>query len=202
MNITKNILAIDPGAKGGIATFHPALKSNNVQAAPIPADEQTFADLLAQIIAGKPDEWVCFMERVGGYIGDEQPGSRMFNFGDSYGFAKGCVRSLHVRLSLVRPQIWQRGIPNRVGTYSERKRALKGWAQKCFPDLKVTLATADALCILNYAAKYGISDTLGPKQQAAEEWAIAQGYEVPAYGSDEYKRMFAYWCKEVLQKKV
>lgn len=194
----KNILAIDPGANGGIATYHPNLTAHQVQAARMPLDEQECADLFRKIIAGQPQDWFCFMEQVGGYIGEDQPGSRMFNFGDSYGFAKGCLRTLGVKVSLVRPQIWQRGIPNRVGTYTERKRALKEHAQKCFPLVKVTLATADALCILNYAAKYGLSDTLGPKQQAAEAWCIKAGYEVPAYGTDEYKRMFAYYC--TLQK--
>lgn len=194
-----NILAIDPGAQGGIAWTQ---GGGAVVAWALPANEDEITYGLRALLTNPPGlQWECFMEQVGGYIGEDQPGSRMFNFGDSYGFLRGTVKAIGIMPRLVRPQIWQRGIPNRVGTKTERKNALKAHAKKCFPDLKVTLATADALCILNYAMRYGISDTLGPKHQKAEAWCIANGWEIPEYGSNDYKRMFAYWCKEVLQKK-
>lgn len=189
----KNILAIDPGAKGGIAWHCPGTAA---QCLAVPESREEFVNMLRGLICpnrpGVP--WICFLEQVGGYIGKEQPGSRMFTFGESYGFAQGVLAAFGVPVRLVRPQTWQRGIPNRIGEYSERKRALKDFAQQVFPGLRVTLATADALCILNYAVRWGHTDSLEDKQTRAIQWCVDLGYAVPAADSKEFKRMFAYWC--------
>lgn len=189
----KNILAIDPGAKGGVASF----EKGNITAFPIDSE---LSNNVGRLVRAQPSSWVCYLEQVGGYIGDEEKatGSRMFVFGESYGFAKGMCAAFGVHVRLVRPQLWQRGIPNRVGSYGDRKRALKAWAQQCFPALTVTLSTADALCILHYAQRYGETSSLDAKHEAAIAWCKSQGYAVPAFGSDSFKQMFAYWC--LLQK--
>ena len=100
-------------------------------------------------------ELVCVLEEVSGFAGKAQPGSAMFRFGEHFGFIKGVIQALEVRLVLVRPQVWQKGFG--LGTASACasktiwKNKLKAEAQRRFPHLNVTLKTADALLILEYS---------------------------------------------------
>ena len=81
----------------------------------------------------------------------------MFRFGEHFGFVKGVIQALEIRLLLVRPQVWQKGFG--LGTASacssktEWKNKLKAEAQRRFPHLKVTHKTADALLILEWALR-------------------------------------------------
>ena len=103
---------------------------------------------------------VCVLEEVSGFAGKAQPGSAMFRFGEHFGFIKGVVQALEIRLVLVRPQVWQKGFG--LGTASACasktiwKNKLKAEAQRRFPHLNVTLKTADALLILEHAISEGI----------------------------------------------
>ena len=58
---------------------------------------------------------------------------------------------MEIRLVLVRPQVWQKGFglgtASACAKKSEWKNKLKGEAQRRFPELRVTLGTADALLI-------------------------------------------------------
>jgi hypothetical protein len=102
---------------------------------------------------------VCVLEEVSGFAGKAQPGSAMFRFGEHFGFVKGVVQALGIRLVLVRPQAWQKGFG--LGTAaachskSEWKNKLKAEAQRRFPQLSVTLKTADALLILERSISAG-----------------------------------------------
>lgn len=141
----KTLIAIDPGASGGIAIAH----NGHVEAYPMP-DDAALLETLAPM--SRESTTVCYMELVGGFIkGNPAPGSAMFNFGNSYGYIRGLLAALRIKLVLVRPQMWQKGIPGMNQEKAARKRALKEHAARLFPNLKVTLSTADALCILNYA---------------------------------------------------
>ena len=100
------------------------------------------------------DECVCVLEQVGGFVGKGQPGSAMFKFGEHFGFIKGVVQTLGIKLVLVRPQTWQKdfglGTAANCASKSDWKNKLKAEAQRRFPHLPVTLATADALLILEW----------------------------------------------------
>lgn len=154
----KIIIAIDPGANGGIAIAFP---DGKFLAEPMPKTEGDILDYLYSYIAGPTREgtWVVvFIEHVGGYVsGHCAPGSAMFNFGMGFGFLKGVTMALGARLELVRPQVWQK--PLRLGTAASCanktawKNKLKAEAQRRFPGIKVTLQTADALLLLEYARK-------------------------------------------------
>jgi len=92
-----------------------------------------------------------FLEKVGGFIGTPQTGHSMFNFGRGYGFLIGGIMALKFRLTLVRPQQWQKDIG--AGTKGERsttqwKNHLKDIAARLYPDQKITLSVADAFLIL------------------------------------------------------
>ena len=101
-----------------------------------------------------PGETVAFLEEVAGFVGKQQPGSAMFKFGRSFGFIIGVLEALGVRIELVRPQKWQKplslGTASTCASRSEWKNKLKACAQRLHPSLKPTLATADALLILEY----------------------------------------------------
>jgi hypothetical protein len=142
------IIAIDPGACGGIAIC----ADRKVSATKL--DEQESYLLIDGLCANfNRRDIVCYMEQVGGYIGKEQPGSMMFNFGNGYGYWRGVLKALDIQLQLVVPQKWMRKIaPGVIGMdYGERKRALKALAIHWYPELEVTNALADALGLLRYA---------------------------------------------------
>ena len=149
------IIAIDPGANGGISVRFPEY----TEAYPMPKTFGDIVDLLRSIYAPHPNA-VCYLERVSGFAGKGHPGSRMFKFGEGFGFLQGVLMSASTKLVFVRPQEWQKHFA--LGTAAsctgkrEWKNKLKAEAQRRFPTLAVTLKTADALLILDYAiAKEG-----------------------------------------------
>jgi hypothetical protein len=115
----------------------------------------TDKDEIKSVAGLEGDELVCVLEEVSGFAGKAQPGSAMFRFGEHFGFLKGVIQALEIRLVLVRPQVWQRGFG--LGTASACasktiwKNKLKAEAQRRFPHLNVTLKTADALLILEHS---------------------------------------------------
>lgn len=126
----------------------------------MPATQGDLLDLIRSLKAAadaEGRETVCVLEEVSGFAGQAQPGSAMFKFGEHYGFAKGVVQSLGIKLVLVRPQIWQKGFglgtASNCASKSEWKNKLKAEAQRRFPHISVTLKTADALLILDWFSR-------------------------------------------------
>lgn len=148
----KRILAIDPGASGGIAWV---MADDNLTAAPMPKTEGDAVDLLNAAIAQGCN--VAYVEEVGGYCGAAMPGSAMFNFGRNFGFILGVLAARGIRVELVKPQKWQKhfglGTVKESGGKTPWKNKLKQKAQQLFPHLDITLKTADALLILEYGGK-------------------------------------------------
>lgn len=150
----KTIIAIDPGASGGIAVLR---CDGTVMAWPMPDTEQDVCDLIGEQWSAQwhsPSLIAVFVERVGGYAGKRQPGSAMFKFGFNCGVIEGCLRTLKLPTAYVRPQQWQKhfslGTATACATKTIWKGKLKSEAQRRFPHLKVTLATADALLLMEY----------------------------------------------------
>jgi crossover junction endodeoxyribonuclease RuvC len=155
----KTIIAMDPGLSGGVAVRC----FSKTECWPMPATEGDLLELLRGVKDGaatEGHELVCVVEEVSGFAGKAQPGSAMFRFGEHFGFVKGVVQALEIRLVMVRPQVWQKGFG--LGTASacasktEWKNKLKAEAQRRFPQLNVTLKTADALLILEHSISEGI----------------------------------------------
>lgn len=205
----KLIIAIDPGASGGIAKME--MSTGTVTAIGMPEDAD-LRDMFEAIKAEYGNDLVCYLEQVGGYIGTPQPGSAMFNFGDGYGYIRGIVDAMRIRRIMVRPQVWQKGIPGVVPKMkgAERKRALKEYAARLYPNEKVTLKTADALALLEYARRVEKLE-LAPAPEPVDKpknnfkadarnavkWCKAQGHAVPLKNSNEFLLMVNYWCKEI-----
>jgi hypothetical protein len=151
----KILIAIDPGLNGGVALQR---DGQPAESAPMPATEGDLVNLLRQL-AADPANTVAVVEQVGGYIGQAQPASSAFKFGRGFGYVLGVFQTLGVRLELVRPQKWQKslslGKASDCVSKAEWKNKLKACAQRLYPHLRPTLATADALLILEYALQSG-----------------------------------------------
>ena len=149
---------IDPGQSGGIAFIF----GQGVQAIKMPVTER--------------DVWIYFNETIRNYRKynlsnvcitiiekvhsfPSQGIASSFKFGQNYGFLRGILVALEVKLIEVSPQRWQRdlNIPSSKGkTKTQHKNALKQRAQQLFPQLNITLATADALLIAYWGTRYGL----------------------------------------------
>jgi hypothetical protein len=145
------IVAIDPGAKGGIAVYDPDMGGAQVTVWPIPETTGQILDLLRKFA---PGPGIAVLEEVSGFIGKRQPGSAMFKFGKGYGFLLGVLMALNYRVEQVRPQKWQKelgiGTASACATQAIWKRKLLQRAQERYPGVPVTLRTADALLILDW----------------------------------------------------
>ncbi len=143
----RRILAIDPGASGGLAYYGPA----GIILDSMPATDQDVSLLIMDRLAISD---VVYIEKVGGYVGGKgAPGSSMFNFGRNVGFLHGLIAASKTRVIEVPPQRWQKTIGAGVkATHGARWKAhLKGIAQQRQPRLVVTLKTADAVLLLEHA---------------------------------------------------
>jgi hypothetical protein len=149
------IIAIDPGASGGIAWQD---EHGNCHCVPAPKTEGDVLHTLRDI--GFVD-CRAIVEQVGGFIrGNPAPGSAMFNFGRGFGFYLGVLMAYDVRVELVMPNKWQKGLCFSPRDKEESKNAfknrLKEKAQQLYPGLSVTLKTCDSLLLLEYARKHPI----------------------------------------------
>ncbi len=150
------IIGIDPGASGGLAF----LFNGGAVAYPAPETDRDFLDTLRE---GSRRGWkapdaFAAVELVTGYVGDGgNPGSAMFKFGTKVGAAHMALTALGIPFELVAPRRWQKGVgvaPRGAGeTKGEFKRRLRAQAQRLFPNVKVTLATADALLIAEWCRR-------------------------------------------------
>lgn len=139
-------LGIDPGASGGIAY----LTNHTVELTPMPPTEKAIWAYFSK----KWRETVAFIEQVQGYIGQGQPGSSMFKFGMNYGNLRMALIAAGIPFYAIPPQEWQRSLgiasKKKDETKSKWKSRLKLEAEKLYPNLNITLATADALLIGHY----------------------------------------------------
>ena len=149
------ILAIDPGALGGYALSH---RLDPIYAHPMPKTEGDLLGaitLINRVSVMDQTERIACLEEVGGFCGVGQPGSAMFKFGRGFGFILGILMATGWRIVLVKPQRWQKefglGTKAQAGGTTAWKNKLKAKAQQLYPTVDVTLKTADALLILDYA---------------------------------------------------
>jgi hypothetical protein len=148
-----NILAIDPGKGGGLAV----LCNGETDARKMPETLKELADTARALTLMQPQPCVCYLEAVPKFCGSNRPAATIFTLAESFGAAQGILASIGIRTILVRPQDWQKGL--NLGKRKDCKNdhawkaKLKAEAQRRFPSLTVTLATADALLLLDYALR-------------------------------------------------
>lgn len=145
----KLILSIDPGVAGGFAWLE---DDGTACCCPMPdTDGDVIAQLRAITAIGVRR---CYLEKLVGFIPGAGAGS-LFKMGCSYGLLTGALMSLGYEVVLVQPKQWQRALS--VGAKKDHgkkwKSHLKSIAQQLYPTCDVTLKTADALLILEYAKR-------------------------------------------------
>lgn len=143
------VLAVDPGASGGIATFD----GTHAWCMKMPDDE---ADVVLQLmdLVDVSDihrlviEDTHAMPKSGVNISTRSAHA----FGYNRGLATAALLATRRPLEKVLAAVWQRGLGITRGIdYADRKRALCAIAKQRFPSCKVTLATCDALLIAEWA---------------------------------------------------
>ena len=94
----------------------------------------------------------CMIEAVHSMPGQGVASS--FKFGKNYGFLRGLLVANRVAFDQVSPQRWQKSLSlqkkSKEETKTQHKNNIKGKAQQLYPQLKVTLATADAIMLAVY----------------------------------------------------
>lgn len=141
----KAILAIDPGASGGIALMD---EDGIVNAIPMPDGMTAQIDAIMELVAGHRSA-TAIMERVGGYMpGNSGPAAA--TFARHCGHLEAALYCTGIGTVQVAPSKWQKAI----GTWSkekmDRKREIRDAMARRYPHLSVTLKTADALGILTW----------------------------------------------------
>ena len=118
------ILGVDPGASGALAFYDPLQPGFiAVQDMPI-ADGKVCAVQLAQAVR-MMEPAVAWIELVGAMPG--QGVTSMFNFGVSFGVAKGTILALGVPVQLVRPNKWKKALGLKADKEQARELAIRLW---------------------------------------------------------------------------
>lgn len=147
--MNRTLIAVDPGKSGGIAwTF-----GGKCAVDKMPQTEQDIFELIRRIQhANYKDDVTCYMEDVPISMGSKGAASAKLNA--NAGFIRGVITALSIRMVMTRPAKWQQhfslGTRSGCASDTEWKNKLKQAAQRLYPDIKVTLDTADALLLLEY----------------------------------------------------
>jgi hypothetical protein len=149
------MLAIDPGKAGGIVAGNKRLGLGPT-ACSMPKTDRDIADRLEP-----PKNWgwedkTAYLEDLVKFTGRPMPSSRMAIYASNWGIIKGILTAHSYRIVLVPPKKWQKalGLGSATGlSTTEWKNKLKQMAQQLFPDIDVTLSTADALLIYEAARR-------------------------------------------------
>ena len=144
------ILAIDPGASGGLAWRTP---DGIVHAEPMPDGMTAQVDRLRALAAGLPG-LTAVMEKVGTYVPGNHVGSAC-TFARHCGHLEAALYALGIPFTEVAPRVWMRKLGTLPKDKAERKRAIREEMQRRFPGLEVTLKTADALALLSLSPDAG-----------------------------------------------
>ena len=151
------LIAIDPGAKGAVAsyctTFAPPGEPKWAveKLRETPQDRFDQLEEYARAANALEAPRIVILEVVGGFAGVGHPGSRMFTFGQGYGQLEGILVALGYQIIRVRPQAWQKylSLGSRPGeSKPDHKRRMRAKALDLFPALRPTLDQSDALLIL------------------------------------------------------
>lgn len=147
-------IAIDPGKSGGLALWSPDAGARAMKIPEIPDIRSLVITEYKRAKAAGLKLSICIEEPPRYYArapGHEAPLSRISLLFENYGMLRGLMYGIGVSSYTIRPQDWQKLFAKRDKMpYSNWKRLLKDIAQREFPDLGVTLHTADALLMLSH----------------------------------------------------
>ena len=146
-------LAIDPGASGGFAW---KTARGDIDTYPMPEGMTEQAMFIWQklselaLIAGCAIENITVvLEKVGGYMpGNSGPAS--VKFARHCGNLEAICFCYGASVVQVAPQTWMKSIGTMPKNKTERKNAIKEAMARKYPNIRVTLKTADALGMLSW----------------------------------------------------
>jgi len=148
------IIAIDPGAGGGIVIYSP---NEELQVLKMTKKIKDFSDILKREKETTPNLLVV-IEQVQVWKSDKDHGGKEFgiekmktNF-NSLVSAMEINEVAHIK---IHPITWQKGLnfKNQGDEKTKRKRFYKDWISKKTPGVKPTLWSADALCICEFTKR-------------------------------------------------
>ena len=135
-------IGIDPGNSGGIC----AITQDSAVCYKTQGTPYDIADMLDTMIDRyKP---IAVIEAVHSMPGNSA--RSMFTFGTNYGIWLGLLAAYHIPYRQVTPSKWIKSFGAMPKARPERKNHLKHLAQQRNPELKPTLATADAILLAHY----------------------------------------------------
>ena len=138
-------IGIDPGKNGGIGIIFDDL----AYCKKCPATVSEMAEEIKACIEIAPDiQKQAIIESVHSMPG--QGVRSVFTFGEGYGKWLGILAAHKIPYTQVTPQKWMKFYGSLSKEKKERKNQLKHLAQQRFPEIKITLATADAILLANY----------------------------------------------------
>ena len=139
----KRIIAIDPGASGGIAIYD----DGEVTVHKMP---ETPKDILTLLSIYRYNA-VCFMEKV--HAMPKQGVTSVWNFSANFHHLEMALLANEIPCELITPRTWMKtmGLGTRGDDKGAWKNKLKAKAQQLYPSIKITLWNADPLLILHYA---------------------------------------------------
>ena len=141
----RSFIGIDPGKNGGIGFIYNEL----AYCKRCPATVSEMAEEIKTCIDLAPDiQKTAVIELV--HSMPKQGVKSVFTFGEGYGKWLGILAAHKIPYIQVTPQKWMRFYGNLPKEKKDRKNQLKHLAQQRFPEIKITLATADAILLANY----------------------------------------------------
>lgn len=149
--MSQNYIAIDPGVGGGIAYVD---TDGSVHAFPMPATLHDICKELHLLSRSTFGPVTVFLEELPKFTG-KMSGSSMATMFRNYGRIEGLLAAYQARIEYLPPKKWQTclGLGDKKAHGPRWKAHLKGRAQALYPNLSVTLKTADALLILEAGKK-------------------------------------------------
>ena len=147
----KKVIGIDPGKGGGVAI----LTDKTIQVHPCPREVKVMAILIGMCLKDvAPYRVKVFLEKVWAFPTDGRAGS--FTFGCNYGQWLGILAVLRIPYIEVIPNKWMKHYGSMPKERKDRKNHIKHLAQQRYPDVKITLATSDAMLIAHYLKETNI----------------------------------------------
>jgi len=141
------VAAIDPGASGALCIR--CVRTGAIDNLARFGTEAT-RDFASILEAYHPGHLGIFIERV--WASPAMGKSSAFAFGVNFGLWQGMALAHNHTIFQVTPQEWQKAVcPGITTTGPARKRDLRDQAKLMFPRADVTLETADALLLSEYA---------------------------------------------------
>jgi crossover junction endodeoxyribonuclease RuvC len=147
-----NIIAFDPGQKGGIAIHHQGITT----AFPMPLAGKVLdlVTIAALVRSNSPN--IAVIEKVGSMPG--QGVASTFTFANGYGQIQGLLAGLGIPFELVTPQAWKKLVL--AGTPKDKDAAI-AYCRRAFPNVALVLprcrvphdGIADALCLMQYGLR-------------------------------------------------